>query len=560
MTLEMVTDRERDKMYGIYASDPRARINVGIRRRLAPLMQNDRRRIELLTGLLLSMPGTPIIYYGDEMGMGDNVYLNDRDGVRTPMQWSIDRNGGFSRADPARMYLPPIMDPVYGFSAVNAESQGRSPSSATNWLRRLIAVRQAHKAFGRGTIEFLQQSQPQGHRVRPRARRRARSCASRTSRARRSRRRSTSATSTARSRSRWWAGRRSSRSVRSRTSSRCRATASTGSCSRSPRARPCATPTAARRPSCTRSCSRPTARTRRSARSRCAASNTTSCRRILPKQRWFGDKAARLTAATVVDNVRIGERAARRVVHDRRDAGRRVLRADGARGGDGRAAQLRSSARRWRRPAAARTRATSTTGSRSTAFVLAALELRALRRARARVDARRHVRGHGIARALRARGSGGARRAQARRRAEQHERRRRRADRAQGLPPRARGPAARARDRALPRPRRVPQHARALRLARARLAGRRVDGRSRSSRRTSRTAATRGRRRSTISTASSTTAGAWPTTRNAISTTTATATRTRSGSSASRCSARAPRRCTRPSRRRRTIRRSRPSP
>ncbi|GAC1527091.1 MAG: maltose alpha-D-glucosyltransferase [Vulcanimicrobiaceae bacterium] len=155
MTLEMVTDRERDKMYAIYASEPRARINVGIRRRLAPLMENDRRRIELLLGLLLSMPGTPIVYYGDEIGMGDNIFLNDRDGVRTPMQWSIDRNGGFSRADPARLYLPPVMDSVYGFQGVNVETQGHSPSSLVNWLRKLIAVRRGYKVFGRGTLRFL---------------------------------------------------------------------------------------------------------------------------------------------------------------------------------------------------------------------------------------------------------------------------------------------------------------------------------------------------------------------------------------------------------------------
>jgi maltose alpha-D-glucosyltransferase/alpha-amylase len=155
MTLEMVSDRERDNMYRIYATEPRARINVGIRRRLAPLMENDRRRIELLIGLLLSMPGTPIVYYGDEIGMGDNIYLSDRDGVRTPMQWSIDRNGGFSRGDPARLFLPPIMDSVYGFQSVNVESQARSPSSLLNWLRRSIAVRQGYKAFGRGTLSFL---------------------------------------------------------------------------------------------------------------------------------------------------------------------------------------------------------------------------------------------------------------------------------------------------------------------------------------------------------------------------------------------------------------------
>jgi maltose alpha-D-glucosyltransferase/alpha-amylase len=158
MTLEMVTDRERDSMYRIYASEPRARINVGIRRRLAPLMENDRRRIELLTGLLLSMPGTPIIYYGDEIGMGDNIYLSDRDGVRTPMQWSIDRNGGFSRSDPARLFLPPIMDPVYGYQSVNVEAQGRSPGSLINWMRKLIAVRQGYRTFGRGKLTFLKPS------------------------------------------------------------------------------------------------------------------------------------------------------------------------------------------------------------------------------------------------------------------------------------------------------------------------------------------------------------------------------------------------------------------
>jgi maltose alpha-D-glucosyltransferase/alpha-amylase len=155
MTLEMVTDQERDYMYRVYATEPRARINIGIRRRLAPLMENDRRRIELLAGLLMSMPGTPIFYYGDEIGMGDNIYLNDRDGVRTPMQWSVDRNGGFSRADPARLFLAPIMDPVYGFQSVNVEAQSASPSSLINWLRKLIAVRQGYRVFGRGTLRFV---------------------------------------------------------------------------------------------------------------------------------------------------------------------------------------------------------------------------------------------------------------------------------------------------------------------------------------------------------------------------------------------------------------------
>ncbi len=155
LTLEMVTDRERDYLWNHYAADRRARINLGIRRRLAPLMENDRRRIELLNALLISMPGTPVFYYGDEIGMGDNVFLRDRDGVRTPMQWSFDRNGGFSRADPARLYLPPIMDSVYGFEAVNVEAQSRSPSSLLNWMKRLIAARRSRRAFGRGTLRFL---------------------------------------------------------------------------------------------------------------------------------------------------------------------------------------------------------------------------------------------------------------------------------------------------------------------------------------------------------------------------------------------------------------------
>ena len=155
LTLEMVTDRERAFMYSVYAPEVRARVNVGIRRRLAPLMENDRQKIELMTSLLLSMPGTPIIYYGDEIGMGDNIYLGDRDGVRTPMQWSADRNGGFSRADMQRLYLPPIMDTVYGYDSINVEAQERSPASLLQWVRRTIGVRQAHRVFGRGGITFL---------------------------------------------------------------------------------------------------------------------------------------------------------------------------------------------------------------------------------------------------------------------------------------------------------------------------------------------------------------------------------------------------------------------
>ncbi|PDT73726.1 maltose alpha-D-glucosyltransferase [Bradyrhizobium sp. C9] len=155
LTLEMVTDVERDYLWSTYANDPRARINVGIRRRLAPLMDNDRRKIELMNSLLLSFPGTPIIYYGDEIGMGDNIYLGDRNGVRTPMQWSPDRNGGFSRADPARLYAPMIMDPVYGYESVNVEAQSRSLSSLLSATKRLIAVRKSTLAFGRGTMTFI---------------------------------------------------------------------------------------------------------------------------------------------------------------------------------------------------------------------------------------------------------------------------------------------------------------------------------------------------------------------------------------------------------------------
>ncbi|MFL6840093.1 MAG: maltose alpha-D-glucosyltransferase [Bradyrhizobium sp.] len=155
LTLEMVTDVERDYLWSTYAHDPRARINVGIRRRLAPLMDNDRRKIELMNSLLLSFPGTPIIYYGDEIGMGDNIYLGDRNGVRTPMQWTPDRNGGFSRADPARLYAPTIMDPVYGYESVNVEAQSRSLSSLLSATKRLIAVRKSTLAFGRGTMTFI---------------------------------------------------------------------------------------------------------------------------------------------------------------------------------------------------------------------------------------------------------------------------------------------------------------------------------------------------------------------------------------------------------------------
>jgi maltose alpha-D-glucosyltransferase/alpha-amylase len=155
LTLEMVTDKERDLLWQTYAADRRARLNLGIRRRLAPLLEHDRNRIELMNMLLLSMPGTPVIYYGDELGMGDNFHLGDRDGVRTPMQWSPDRNGGFSRASPENLMLPPIMNPVYGFEAINVEAQAGDQYSLLNWTRRMLTVRKRHKAFGRGTLRFL---------------------------------------------------------------------------------------------------------------------------------------------------------------------------------------------------------------------------------------------------------------------------------------------------------------------------------------------------------------------------------------------------------------------
>src|SRR6187455_87565 len=158
LTLEMVTDEERDYMYSAYAADPQMRVNVGIRRRLAPLVENSRRRIELLNALLFSLPGTPVIYYGDEIGMGDNIYLGDRNGVRTPMQWTGDRNAGFSRGDPARLYAPLIMDPVYGYQAINVEAQESSPYSLLNWMKRLIGLRKQSKVFGRGSLEFLHSS------------------------------------------------------------------------------------------------------------------------------------------------------------------------------------------------------------------------------------------------------------------------------------------------------------------------------------------------------------------------------------------------------------------
>jgi len=160
LTLEMVTDEERDYMYSEYAKDPRMKLNVGIRRRLAPLLEGGRDEIELMHAILFSLRGSPVLYYGDEIAMGDNVYLGDRDGVRTPMQWTGDRNGGFSRADFAQLYAPPLMDPVYGYQAVNVEAQLRTPTSLLRWMRRLIALRKEHPVFGLGSFEALVPENP----------------------------------------------------------------------------------------------------------------------------------------------------------------------------------------------------------------------------------------------------------------------------------------------------------------------------------------------------------------------------------------------------------------
>ena len=190
-------------MYSMYAADPRARINLGIRRRLAPLLENDIDRIKLMNSLLLSMPGSPILYYGDEIGMGDNIFLGDRNGVRTPMQWSPDRNAGFSRADPQRLYLPPIMDPIYGYEAVNVEAQAREPGSLLNWTRRHARrARQqpARSAAARFTIPAARQ--PQGPRLPARVRRRVDPVRGQPVAARRSRSSSTSRASRAACRSR----------------------------------------------------------------------------------------------------------------------------------------------------------------------------------------------------------------------------------------------------------------------------------------------------------------------------------------------------------------------
>ncbi len=156
----MVTDDERDYMYAEYAKDPRMKANIGIRRRLAPLLDNDRNQLELFTALLLSLPGSPVMYYGDEIGMGDNIWLGDRDGVRTPMQWTPDRNAGFSTVDPQRLYLPLNMDPIYGYQALNVEAQQRNPGSLLHWTKRMIEIRKRHPVFGLGGYAELSSSNP----------------------------------------------------------------------------------------------------------------------------------------------------------------------------------------------------------------------------------------------------------------------------------------------------------------------------------------------------------------------------------------------------------------
>jgi maltose alpha-D-glucosyltransferase/alpha-amylase len=160
LTLEMVTDEDRDYMYSEYAKDPRMKANVGIRRRLAPLLENDRRQIELFTALLMSLPGSPVLYYGDEIGMGDNIWLGDRDGVRTPMQWTPDRNAGFSACDPGRLNLPVIMDPVFGYQSTNVEAQLSSSSSLLHWTKRMIEIRKQNPSFGMGTYQELGSTNP----------------------------------------------------------------------------------------------------------------------------------------------------------------------------------------------------------------------------------------------------------------------------------------------------------------------------------------------------------------------------------------------------------------
>ena len=344
LTLEMVTDEERDYMYREYARDKRMRINVGIRRRLAPLMENGRRQIELMNALLMSMPGTPIVYYGDEIGMGDNVYLGDRNGVRTPMQWSDDQNAGFSEADSAALYSPVIVDPPYGYHAINVEAQERTPTSLLRWMRRLIGVRKEQKAFGRGTQEFLAPGEQAGARVPAPVRERGRALRQQplalraAGRARPARVRGTAC------RSSCGAASRSRRSGSCRTCSRWDRTASSGSAS-------------SRRLTWRRSSGRNDPRGRRAWPSCCASCMT---------RRWFGAKgrgaAARATSSTRFRLARAGGLRAWSVrvarwtsTRYQVDAGR--VHGPGATGPTGRRARGRGVSPRARRGGGARRRA-----------------------------------------------------------------------------------------------------------------------------------------------------------------------------------------------------------
>ncbi len=241
LTLEMVTDEDRDYMWAEYAKDPRMKANIGIRRRLAPLLDNDLNQMELFTALLLSLPGSPVLYYGDEIGMGDNIWLGDRDGVRTPMQWTPDRNAGFSRATPGRLHLPPVQDPVYGYQRVNVETELDNPSSLLHWTRRMIQVRKHHPAFGLGEFPDLGGSNPTRALLRPRVRRPTAAptpcCASTTCPASRSRSSSTCGAGRVSSPSSCSAACGSRRSASCPTCSRSAATASTGSGCPTPRTR-----------------------------------------------------------------------------------------------------------------------------------------------------------------------------------------------------------------------------------------------------------------------------------------------------------------------------------
>ena len=231
LTLEMVSDEERDYMWAEYATDPRAKLNLGIRRRLAPLLDNGRDEIQLMTAILFSLPGAPVLYYGDEIGMGDNIYLGDRDGVRTPMQWTGDRNGGFSRADFAQLYLPPLMDPVYGYQAVNVEAQLRTPTSLLRWLHRFIALRKHASRVRARQLRGAALGEPAHPRAHPPLRGRDRALRAQPRRARRRRSSSTCRASRASCPRRCSAARASRGSASCRTCSRSRAAASTGSSS-----------------------------------------------------------------------------------------------------------------------------------------------------------------------------------------------------------------------------------------------------------------------------------------------------------------------------------------